>query len=81
MDFFCHIIVRNSLVPNFPVFSIAALNIYVKIFLLFQAQYTLPTADFDVDTSFFPSGGYHVKGSISMNGQMTGCLDIYFTVN
>ncbi|XP_052077961.1 uncharacterized protein LOC127715881 [Mytilus californianus] len=44
------------------------------------AQYTLPTADFDVDTSFFPSGGYHIKGSISMNGQMTGCLDIYATV-
>ncbi|CAG2248451.1 GM2A [Mytilus edulis] len=44
------------------------------------AQYTLPTSDFDVETSFFPSGGYHMKGSIGMNGKTAGCLEIFFSV-
>ncbi|XP_069131261.1 ganglioside GM2 activator-like [Argopecten irradians] len=43
-------------------------------------NYNVPSASFEVDAAAFPSGDYHLRGSVSNSGKVMACLDLYMSV-
>ncbi|XP_033743266.1 ganglioside GM2 activator-like [Pecten maximus] len=53
----------------------------INCYCPFKAKsYTLPPSPFDAESFFFPSGDYHLRGEIRINGKFMGCLDVHLSV-
>ncbi|XP_069128950.1 ganglioside GM2 activator-like [Argopecten irradians] len=53
----------------------------INCYCPFKAKsYMLPPSQFDAESFYFPSGDYHLRGEISMNGKAMGCLDVHLSV-
>ncbi|XP_060073308.1 ganglioside GM2 activator-like [Ylistrum balloti] len=43
-------------------------------------SYNLPPSQFDAESFYFPSGDYHARGELRINGTFIGCLDVRLSI-